>query len=643
MCGICGILVVDPGEAARAGQVDLERDIQRMTAALVHRGPDGSGVHVEEGLALGATRLAIQDPTPAAAQPMRLAGSDDRTRARLVFNGEIYNFVELRAEMERHGERFQSRGDTEVLLRWLARRGPEGVGSLRGMFAFAFWDAQSRRLHLVRDRLGEKPLVYCRVGGVFAFASEIQALLTLPWLPREVDTAGVLQGFHFVTVPAPYSAFRHIRKLSPATHLAVAPGDAEPRLERYWRPEASLTLRSADECEEAIRERLGETLSLMARSDRPLGAMLSGGIDSGAVTAGLARALDRPAETYCVSHEFDTARGEFAAAARVAAHVGAHHHEVPFHSGGVETAPHLVRAYAEPVCSFVPLHADALAGLMSRNLTVALTGSGGDELFGGYPDHAVLMWRDRRRRQWEFLDAWGMARAAGRLPISRIRNSFALWARTRGMTPGALAAERRLGPARSFCQAVFHRDALRALEADPPAARFQSAYGNLPAGSADPLFGFSAQQLVLGSQHGLVDIPDLSGMAHGLEYRSPFLDVRMVELGLSIPARLKVTRATQNLGGKAILRRALRGMLPPDILSRPKIGFGGTIPYAQWFCRDWAPEIEARLSAPALADSKLVDVPRVKELYRLAQAGHPAPLEHLWGIVMLSYWLEAFF
>ncbi|MCB1321197.1 MAG: asparagine synthase (glutamine-hydrolyzing), partial [Leptospiraceae bacterium] len=572
MCGICGIFITREASAALRDQIDLAGDIRAMNSALLHRGPDEQRVFVGEGIALGATRLAIQDPRMIAGQPFELGAPGHRQV--VVFNGEIYNFPELRVELERTGPPLQTRGDTEVLARLLQSRHADALRDLEGMFAFAAFNESQRSLLLARDRMGEKPLVYTNFRGVFVFASEIRALRALPWLPLQPDPVGVHYALHFVMPPAPHSAFKAVRRLEPATELTLT-YDGRMSVRNYWQPNVGPPILNPADCQETIRTTLRATIHKMLRSDVPVGVTLSGGIDSSAVAALAAR--ERPGlRTFCVSHRAPGEADEFGAAQLVANSIQSDHTELEMQPADIRMLPELVRIFCEPVFTSVPLHALNLAGSIGSEFKVALTGSGADELFGGYPDHRLWMQKDRRRRQWEWLDRWGLAAFTGRLPIAALRKSYAAYR----MPMARRLAAGRLDPIAYFTESIYS-DSMRALAGTHrPQALLERAFERWP---ADTYFqGFISQLLLVASQYAMVTIPDMTGMAHSVEYRSPFLDRAMVELALRIPADYRLRAAESHTGGKHILRAACADILPAEILRSQKRGFGSTIPYQRW-------------------------------------------------------------
>ena len=631
MCGICGIYYPD------GTRTPDRRVLEAMTSRLRHRGPDGSGVHVDGAVGLGATRLAIIDLSPRASQPMTIDGG----ACAISFNGEVYNYRELRSELEREGVRFHTNSDTEVLLRLYRRRGTKCLDALRGMFAFAIWDRGLQQLFLARDRAGEKPVVYHHRNGLFAFASEIKALLAVPGVPREIDPLGLHYGFHYVTVPAPYSAFRHIRKLRPAEYLIVS--SAGVRSERYWMPRTDRSRMITDRREAAyeVRRCLQETVSIMNRSDVPVGATLSGGLDSSATVALTERDPASPLETFCVSYDRSERDREFAAARLVASRHKTKHHELLFGRDRLAAAVDAVRSYDEPFTTFVPLHAHALARLIGSRVKVALTGNGGDELFGGYGDHRFLVRLEARLPFWRSLGRAGLDRVAQLLPIASLRRSWDKYRRLGAFPLNRLAAELRLGAARTFCAGIYAPPLRSAVAGTDPLDLMVEAFDAF--GGEGLLDGFLVQQLMVGSQHSIVHIPDISGMAHSLEYRSPFLDREMIGLACRIPGRFKVSPRLGDAGGKMVLREALAADLPREVLRMHKSGFGSQIPYHQWFLQDWEVYVRQRLTAPKFSETGLFDTAALLSAYDRARAGGPVPIDLLWGAVMVSQWVEEYF
>ncbi len=376
MCGIVG--------QARADRATPETALlARMCAALEHRGPDSRGVHVEPGVGLGIQRLRVID-LDTGDQPIF---NEDRSVA-VVLNGEIYNYRELRAQLRRRGHRFATAGDTEVIAHLYEERGPDCVRELHGMFGVAIWDARERRLTVARDRVGKKPLFYALRGGTLTFASELNALMQDPQIPRELDYEALDAYLSYQYVPAPLSVYRAVRKLPAASVLVFADGHA--RIERYWRLDYRRKLAAADEREydEQLREELRRAVRMRMRSDVPLGAFLSGGIDSSAVLAAMAETSSQPVKTFSIGFSSDRFN-ELPRARLVAERFGTEHHELVVEPDAVELLPRIVEQYGEPFGDSSALPSFYLAELAARHVTVALNGDGGDESFAGYSHYAA--------------------------------------------------------------------------------------------------------------------------------------------------------------------------------------------------------------------------------------------------------------
>lgn len=380
MCGVCGII----DSSGSIGWQDRERYVSGMIRCMRHRGPNGEGIHSTDTATLGTARLSIQDISDAGAQPWKSVS----TGQVLVFNGEIYNADEI--WQQRFSDRVRvSTCDTEVLSACLDESGPAALDALRGMFAFALWDERNQTLFAARDRIGEKPLVYAEKEGVFAFASEINALLSLPWVASEPDWEALHYGLHFVHVPAPFSAFRDIRKLPPATWLRLKRGKL--KTQRYWLY-GKKSVDVPDDYEvgmSELRDRLADATRMLNSAEVPVGVLLSGGLDSSSVVASLGeRAAKMP--SFRIAHRNEFSADERLAALAVANRFGTEHRDLEMHASAVLDMERVVGAYAEPVATLVSIDTHRVCEAMASDVTVVLTGNGSDELFGGYPDHCVM-------------------------------------------------------------------------------------------------------------------------------------------------------------------------------------------------------------------------------------------------------------
>jgi asparagine synthase (glutamine-hydrolysing) len=567
---MCGIV----GQARSDGNAVDRGSIEAMCAALEHRGPDSRGVHVDEAVGLGIQRLRVID-LETGDQPVY---NEDRSVA-VVLNGEIYNYRELRERLRANGHRFASEGDTEVIAHLYEEEGPDFVRSLSGMFAIALWDARRQELFVARDRIGKKPLFYAARDGALSFASELWALLADSEVPREVDPVALDRFLTYTYVPAPFSAFRGVRKLPPGSLLRWRDGAVS--IERYWRPQFGPKLEVGSEAEagELVRDAVREAVRRRLVADVPLGAFLSGGVDSTAVLAAMAELSSAPVKTFSIGFE-SAGFNELPYAREIAELFGAEHHELVVRPDAVELLPKLTRHYGEPFADHSAIPSFYLAEMTRRHVTVALTGDGGDEVFGGYGRYAHGAMLERLDR----IPA-GMRRAAARL-AARLRPDGDLGSpRNRVRRAAALLP---LSPADRYLRAMSRfgldlRESLytpefRAALAEPAATTITEPWEASSAEDPiDRMLDVDQQTYLPGD---LLVKMDIATMAYGLEARSPLLDHEVVELGAALPTRFKVRGREK----KIALRAALRGVVPDRHIDRAKQGF--QVPMAEWFRTD---------------------------------------------------------
>ena len=624
MCGITGVVRFD------GRPVDRDR-LGRMVDALAHRGPDARGAQLlGEGslhVGLGHARLRVVDLSEAAGQPM---ASDDG-RVWVAFNGEIYNFRELRASLEARGQRFRTASDTEVLLRLYEADGERCVQALDGMFAFAIWDGRQRRLLLARDRLGKKPLFYCASPQMVAFASEIKALLRHPDIAPQVNTGALPSLFLYGYVPTPQTCYAGILKLPPG-HLLRAGDDGHVEIEEYWDvPLADAPRRTAGEAEAAadIRELVTAAVRRRLIADVPLGAFLSGGIDSTIVVGIMSRLLQEPVRTFSIGFSGDARFDERAYARLAARRFQTVHTEFMVEPSSVDLIERLVWHHDGPFADSSAIPTYLLSRLTRQHVTVALNGDGGDELFAGYlrfyaavAAEAAPRWARRMGgRLLGGLPDWGGHRSA----LARLRK-FA----------GSVA----LPFAERFTRwvSVFYEDVPRLLP---------DAWHGAPARPLGPLEpslqrcrGRSplTQLLYLNLKTYLLDDllvkMDRCSMAHGLEARSPFLDLALLEYAFSLPDAMKLRWGRT----KVVLRRAFADLVPEPILRRGKMGFG--VPLRAWFTTDLRDYLREVLLAPEARLRGYVEQSYVRALCEAHLAGRADHSHRLWTLLTFEVWLR---
>ena len=622
MCGIAGYL---DAEGARPEHVQAVRG---MMDALAHRGPDAAGLLAAGPVVLGHRRLSVIDLRPEGNQPLT---NEDGSVA-VVANGEIYNFVELRHELERKGHRFRSRSDSEVIVHLYEEVGAACLQRLRGMFAFALWDARARRLLLARDRAGEKPLYWAARPGGLWFASELGALVAaLPTRPA-VNLAAIDRYLTLQYVPAPLTAFAGVHKLPAAHSLCVEPGGA-PRVERYWRlafaPPPGRPIALADAVAET-RRLVEEAVELRRAADVPLGAFLSGGIDSSAVVALLARRSSRPVKTFFVDRP--SVDGSEARYARmVARHFHTDHHELSMRAEMASVLPRLVRMYGEPFAdpSAVPTY--FLSQLARRHVVVALSGDGGDEVFAGYNRYG-LKELDRR--------VTGLPEPLPRLVhvVMRHMPGKALrFIREYARHEHGGEAERYLFLLAHFSRRDKERIAGPALaelaRADATMRSFEEVLGRSDA--PDDINRFLDLDTQTYLPDDIMTKVDVASMAHALEVRAPLVDHVLLERMAQFGGSLKLRR----FRGKHLLRLAVKDLLPPSVVSRPKQGFDP--PLARWMREDLAEMSRDLLSDGTARGRGLFDPAQVTQLLDEHEAGVDHG-ERLWNLTVLELWLREF-
>jgi asparagine synthase (glutamine-hydrolysing) len=596
--------------------------LERMTDAIEHRGPNDSGTHVAEGVAIGARRLSIVD-VEGGHQPF----SDERGEIWAVQNGELYNHATIRKGLERSGHHFRSRCDTEILPHLYEELGPAFPSKLRGMFAIAVYDTRRRRGVIARDRLGIKPLYYSQVGDLLVFASELKSLLASGLIEPALDYDAVDAYLSLGYFSGPATPIAGVSKLMPGTVLVADP--AGVRTETYWRyPEPQVTPgESVDSYGERLIAALDESVKLRLMSDVPLGAMLSGGLDSSLIVALMARHMSEPVKTFSVGFAGDTEGNELSAARRVASALGADHHELELsHDSGSVSLERLVWHLDEPVASLSALGFYGLSELASRHVTVALSGQGADEQLGGYRKHLAASFANAAARLPAPLGRAAQA-VAGTLPDDRLRRVLAATEPTQRL----LASSGRLSPSE---RARLVRGPLQLLDGRA-AERAVSARGGR---DKSPL----EAALFLDGQLALVDDMlhyfDRASMAHSLEVRVPFLDHEVVELCATIPAGLKVRRLTT----KYLLRRVARGIVPDDVISRPKVSFFHRN-LEQWFRGQMGTSARDYLTDPSPRYAEFLDRHAVSGLADDYFSGRAPRQGHfLLAVLMLEVWLSTF-
>ncbi|MBV8589924.1 MAG: asparagine synthase (glutamine-hydrolyzing) [Acetobacteraceae bacterium] len=623
MCGIAGIFTTE------LGPVDPAL-LQRMTGAIRHRGPDGDGFHVEPGVGLGHRRLAIID-IGGGAQPMY----NENGSVAIVFNGEIYNHADLRPELEAAGHVFRSRCDTEAIIHAWEEWGPDCVRRLAGMFAFAIWDRNRQQLFLARDHIGKKPLYYAWLAdGRFVFASEMQGLTAVPELPRRLSPGAIEDFFTFGYIPDPQTIYAGVWRLPPAHSLLLSRGDSRrPEPKRYWRARFAPHDVGEQEATASLVSRLRESVRQRLMADVPLGAFLSGGVDSSATVAFAAELKSAPLSTFTIGME--GREDERGYAEMVAARYETAHHSEATHVDYVEAARDQAWLFGEPFgdISSVPTH--RVCALARRDVTVAISGDGGDEVFAGY-----------RRYQWHRL-----AEAVRTLLPATVRRNVIgglariypkldrapRWLRAK-YTLTEISLDSALGYFRTLCKS--HADRRHSLYAPAmedaidgydPSSRIIELMAE--AEVDDPVLQAEYVDINSYLPGDILVKVDRASMANSLEVRAPLLDYRFIEWSATLPSTLKM-RGTE---GKYIFKRALEPHLPREVLYRTKQGFAFS--QADQF-RAAIARVRERVLGPAMLDSALFDRGAIMQVVREHEAGTFDHSGLLWLLLVFEGFLH---
>ncbi len=623
MCGIAGFL-----SSKSIDETSLREPVVRMCERLAHRGPDMHGFSVDGAVCLGHRRLSIIDLSPEGAQPM----ANEDGSVQVVVNGEIYNFAELRAELEAKGHRFRSHSDSEVTLHLYEELGPDFLGRLRGMFALALWDGKQRRLILARDPVGKKPLFYHHGQHGLLFASEVQALMGSRLIAAEPDLDAIDAYLGLQYVPSPQCAFRGVRKLPPGCWVSCTVGQA-PTVARYhrldFRPRTDLP-RDRRALAAELRRQLEESVRLRMVADVPLGAFLSGGLDSSLIVALMAGLSSRPVKTFSVGFP-EQDLSELPYAKMVAERYGTEHHEIMVEPDMVSIVPKLVWHYGEPFADASAVPTWYLAEATKRHVTVALSGDGGDEMFGGYNRYRIARLLHRLMKLPRPLRAV-LSTGLRNLPFPSLQPL-----RNTGLRLHQSEAERYEGWIGHFEHrerlAIYHPDYQARFARDTVSARFDET---ITGGSAADAVG---RLMELDSETYLPDDilvkVDIASMAHALEVRAPLLDREFMRFSASLPTDLKL----RGFSSKVLLREMAKDLVPATVLGRAKRGFG--LPIHRWMRGELAAMARDTLLDGTARARGLFAPAAVEALLEAHARGEPHG-HQIWNLMMLEMWFRTF-
>jgi asparagine synthase (glutamine-hydrolysing) len=611
--------------------------LDRMTDSLTHRGPDDRGTWHDTRIALGHRRLSVIDLSPAGRQPM---GNEDGT-VQLVFNGEIYNFRELRTsfDLDRKGHRFRSKTDSEVLLHLYEELGVEIADHLNGMYAFALWDSRSGQLHLARDPFGVKPLFYCFDGRTFRFASEIKALLVDPSVSRKLSLQALHDFLSLNYIPGTQTAFADIHEVPPGTWLTIDAATGAVTSRRFWNlPRVDGDRLTVNEATDRSRDLIDQAVSRQLVADVPVGVMLSGGLDSSALVAFMSRQRNEPVHTYSVGFE-DSSFNELPYARIVARHYGTVQREVTVTAGLVrEMLPAYLGSIDEPYGDGSAIPTWYVCQMAREEVTVVLSGEGGDEAFAGYDTHAAY-----KACRWGAMIPRAIRRMlieplVYRLPVSHRKLSleFKLKRFLGGLDlpPAEAHFWWRIVLNEQAKLAMYSDEARERIALQPPVRFFNAIYDdNAP---ADPLKRLLAIDSSVFLPDDLMIKNDRMSMAHSLEARVPFTDPDLMRFLASVPA----DQLLPGLKKKHLMRRALRGLLPASIINKKKVGL--EMPYSSWLRAELRDLVDRYLSPEPVAATGLFRPEAIKLLVDEHQKGVVDHGRALWGLLNYMMWFELY-
>jgi asparagine synthase (glutamine-hydrolysing) len=625
MCGITGFINAD----GRAVDSAL---LEKMNAAIIHRGPDDDGFYIHENVGLGMRRLSIIDLS-GGKQPIH---NRDKT-AWLIFNGEIYNYQQLREDLEKQGSQFYTKSDTEVVLHLYDRYGVDFLQHLRGMFALAIWDTRDDSLFLARDRVGKKPLLYShQPNGDLIFGSEFQALLKHPAISREIDFEAIHHYLSYICVPAPLTAYKQIRKLKPGHWLRWKKGEIETK--RYWLPDFSEKLDiSEDEAQDEVLKILRESVRLRMISEVPLGAFLSGGVDSSAVVALMAQESSQPVKTFSIGFE-EQDFSELKYAKKVAEHVGAEYHEFIVKPNAVEVLPTLIQHYGEPYADSSAIPTYYVSKETRKHVTVALNGDGGDESFAGYERYTAMRLAERYKKFPAILRKPFVEFPLSVLPTPDGRQNR-LRSAKRFVKAAALSKTTRYlnwvsGGAESIKKGLY-TDSFRHETAAFESERIVKEWFDRANGIGVLDASLMTDQQTYLPNDLLVKV-DIASMAVSLEARSPFLDHNLIEFAAKLPENIKA----KGLDTKTLLKKITAKLVPPEVVYRRKMGFG--VPVGYWLRNEMKDFLYEVLLSEKSLNRGIFKPAAIKSLIERHVSGKEDLTFPVWTLLMLELWFQMF-
>ncbi len=623
VCGICGQIFADKSKKV------TQHHIKKMCSVLKHRGPDDEGVFVQDHVGLGHRRLSVIDVGPTGHQPMC---NEDRT-IWIVFNGEIYNFPELRCSLEEKGHKFSSQTDTETVIHLYEEMGIDCLHELRGMFAFAIWDSSKKRLFIARDRLGKKPLVYMHNNKQLLFASELKSLIAKPGNTPGIDPSSIYHYLTYQYIPAPLTIFKGIKKLPPAHYMVYE--NQNLLIKQYWKLSYRKKIKhdSLQDYSQHCLQVMEDCVKVRLRSDVPFGAFLSGGIDSSIIVAIMSRMLDRPVKTFSIGFEEDQ-YNELPFARIIADKYQTDHHEFIVKPDIINTLPKLIWHYNEPYADSSAVPTFYLSEKTRQHVTVALNGDGGDECFAGYDRYLM----EKKIRAWSklplLLNQTAAEKIINLLPRGNSRHSLTNKIRR-------FVADIYEKPERRYVRWLCHFD--NPLKHELCTADFSKSVKNIDSVDIIEQMFYKSDGETFTDRVLNVDVMsylpddllvkvDIATMAHSLEARSPFVDHKMMEFGASLPPELKL----RGIRTKFLLKNAIKNLIPKEIINRKKMGFG--VPIDRWIRKDLKTMVYDVLLDKTSSERGYFNTPVIEKLLDDHSCGRSNHCYRIWNLLCLELW-----
>jgi asparagine synthase (glutamine-hydrolysing) len=637
MCGICGILNID-------NKLEIsDNNIISMRDTMVSRGPDDSGIYItpDRKLGLGHRRLSILDLSPNGKQPM----TNEDGSIFLVFNGEIYNFSELREELTNQGHIFKSKTDSEVILHLYEKKGKDCVNYIQGMFAFAIWDSKQNTLLLARDPLGKKPLVYSYSKGRFYFASEIKAILSSSDVEQEIDPYAILQYFAYIYVPYPNTIFNAIKKIPPSCVMIIKDGTIT--LERYkFFDYGTKAIMSEDSYCKKFLDLFENSVKTRLISDVPLGAMLSGGIDSSSIVAVMREYSSNPIHTFSLGYQTRGKKDtDFIYARVIAEKFGTHHKEILVTPDILKFLPEIVQSFDEPNSQVAIIYNFFFLSEIKKDVTVVLSGDGGDEIFGGYPGYTTIkqadfLWSVSRIFPWHLLKKLSDKIIKNSKKKSCFQNTVSDIIELLNLPMCDVRATIKIRSAQTLFKNLFNQQFLKSIKNNDIGKEYSKMFHESHSKNFvdSSLYG----DLLLFNQHGIVIMNDVCGMANSLEVRAPYLDDKIIDFAASLPVNQKIKSIFFTRYNKFIIKKSMAGILPKEIISREKKGYGYSIPINDWCKNEWKDYIQNMIFNGSLSKTGIFNMIFINKIWGEYLSGKKNHLQLIWSLLIFEVWFQLY-